>query len=99
MDVQMRMTILSEIAAAGGQIYNTSQFTFATLRQQDAGQLQSNLVDYLTGFSLKVRDIFIEKFKVIEVLKNLDGKRPPWMMFDRFCQLATFNRIEEEVQP
>lgn len=42
MDEQMRMAILSEIAAAGGQIYNTSQFTFSALRQQDAGQLRSN---------------------------------------------------------
>lgn len=36
MDDEMRMAILSEAANAGGQIYNTSQFTFATLRQQDA---------------------------------------------------------------
>jgi type I restriction enzyme M protein len=88
MDEQMRMTILSEVAAAGGQIYNTSQFTFSTLRQQDAGQLHSNLVDYLTGFSPNVRDIFIEKFKLTEILKDLDGKGSLWMVFDRFCQLA-----------
>ncbi|NDV52871.1 class I SAM-dependent DNA methyltransferase [Salipiger sp. PrR003] len=88
MDEQMRMTILSEIAAAGGQIYNTSQFTFATLRQQDAGQLRSNLVDYLTGFSPNVRDIFIEKFKLTEILKDLDDKGSLWMVFDKFCQLA-----------
>ncbi|ATG47788.1 restriction endonuclease subunit M [Celeribacter ethanolicus] len=87
MDEQMRMTILSEIAAAGGQIYNTSQFTFSTLRQQDAGQLRSNLVDYLTGFSPNVRDIFIEKFKFTEILKDLDEKGSLWMVFDRFCQL------------
>jgi len=87
MDEQMRMTILSEIAAAGGQIYNTSQFTFATMRQQDAGQLRSNLVDYLTGFSPNVRDIFIEKFKFTEILKDLDEKGSLWMVFERFCQL------------
>ncbi|MEY8799536.1 N-6 DNA methylase [Leisingera sp. XS_AS12] len=87
MDDQMRMTILAEIADAGGQIYNTSQFTFASLRQQDAGQLRSNLVDYLTGFSPNVRDIFIEKFKFTEILKDLDDKGSLWMVFDRFCQL------------
>jgi len=87
MDEQMRMAILSEIAAAGGQIYNTSQFTFATLRQQDAGELRNNLVDYLTGFSSNVRDIFIEKFKFTEILKDLDDKGSLWMVFDRFCQL------------
>ncbi|MFX4300258.1 type I restriction-modification system subunit M [Pseudosulfitobacter pseudonitzschiae] len=87
MDEQMRMAILSGIADAGGQIYNTSRFAFSTLRQQDAGQLRSNLVDYLTGFSPNVRDIFIEKFKFTEILKDLDEKGSLWMVFDRFCQL------------
>ncbi|WP_281982672.1 hypothetical protein [Thalassorhabdomicrobium marinisediminis] len=68
----MRITILSEVADAGGQIYNTSQFTFATLRQQDAGQLRSNLVDYLAGFSPNVRNISIEKFKSAENFKDLE---------------------------
>ncbi len=87
MDEQMRMTILSEVADAGGQIYNTSRFTFETLRQQDAGQLRQNLVDYLTGFSPNVRDIFVEKFKFTEILKDLDDKGALWLVFDRFCQL------------
>lgn len=88
MDEQMRMAILSGVADAGGQIYNQSQFTFESLRQQDAGQLRANLIDYLTGFSPNVRDIFIEKFKFTEVLKDLDEKGSLWMVFDRFCQLS-----------
>ena len=87
MDDEMRMTILSEVANAGGQIYNTSRFTFATLRQQDASQLRANLVDYLTHFSPNVRDIFVEKFKFTEVLKDLDDKGSLWMVFEKFCQL------------
>lgn len=87
MDEQMRMAILSEVADAGGQIYNQSQFTFATLRQQDAGDLRSNLIDYLTGFSPNVRDIFIEKFKFTEVLKDLDDRGSLWIIFDRFSQI------------
>lgn len=88
MDEQMRIAILSGVADAGGQIYNQSQFTFASLRQQDAGQLRANLIDYLTGFSPNVRDIFIEKFKFTEILKDLDEKGSLWMVFDRFCQLS-----------
>lgn len=84
MDDQMRMTILSDVAQAGGQIYNQSRFTFASLRQQDAAQLRTNLVDYLTGFNPNVRDIFIEKFKFTEILKDLDDKGSLWMVFDRF---------------
>ncbi|MCF7699955.1 type I restriction-modification system subunit M [Loktanella sp. M215] len=87
MDDQMRMTILTDVAQAGGQIYNQSRFTFASLRQQDAEQLRANLVDYLTGFSPNVRDIFIEKFKFTEILKDLDDKGSLWMVFDRFSQL------------
>lgn len=86
-DDEMRMEMLCDAAAAGGQIYNESQFTFATLRQQDAGQLRNNLVDYLAGFSPNVRDIFIEKFKLTEILKDLDEKGSLWMVFDRFCQI------------
>ncbi|KQI69340.1 restriction endonuclease subunit M [Loktanella sp. 3ANDIMAR09] len=88
MDDQMRMTILTDAAQAGGQIYNQSQFTFASLRQQDAAQLRTNLVDYLTGFSPNVRDIFIEKFKFTEILKDLDDKGSLWLVFDRFAQLS-----------
>jgi type I restriction enzyme M protein len=87
MDEDMRMTILCDVAQAGGQIYNRSRFTFQSLRQQEAGQLRANLVDYLTGFSPNVRDIFIEKFKFTEILKDLDDKGSLWMVFDRFCRI------------
>lgn len=70
-----------------GRSTNASPFTFATLRQQDAGQLRKNLVDYLMGFSPNVRDIFIEKFEFTEVLKKLDEAQSLWMVFDRFCQV------------
>lgn len=86
-DEEMRMDILCDAADAGGQIYNESPFTFASLRQQDARQLRTNLVNYLSGFSPNVRDIFIEKFKLTEILKDLDDKESLWMVFDRFCQI------------
>lgn len=56
-DDQARSMILTAAANAGGQIYNQSRFTFATLRAQDAGELRANLVDYLMGFSPNVRDL------------------------------------------
>jgi len=86
-DDQARAMILTAAANAGGQIYNQSRFTFTTLRAQDAGELRANLVDYLMGFSPNVRDIFIEKFKLTEVLKDLDEKGSLWMVFDRFAQI------------
>ncbi|TCP19538.1 hypothetical protein EV656_1293 [Rhodovulum adriaticum] len=39
------MMILGAAANVGGQISNESRFTFETLRQQDAGELRTNLVD------------------------------------------------------
>ncbi|MEP3667304.1 MAG: class I SAM-dependent DNA methyltransferase [Roseibium sp.] len=86
-DDQTRAMILTAAADAGGQIYNQSRFTFATLREQDAGELRANLVNYLMGFSPNVRDIFIEKFKLTDVLKDLEEKGFLWMVFDRFSQI------------
>lgn len=76
--------ILTAAADGGGQVHNQSRFTFATLREQDVGELRANLVDYLMGCSPNVRDIFIEKFKLTKVLKDLDEKGSLWMIFDRF---------------
>lgn len=86
-DEQARAAILTAIADAGGQIYNASQFTFMKLKAEDAGHLRANLVDYLLGFSPNVRDIFVEKFKFTEILKDLDDKGLLWQVFDRFCQI------------
>ncbi|UWR33027.1 type I restriction-modification system subunit M [Sulfitobacter sp. W027] len=86
-DDEVRAMVLGNAANAGGQVYNASPFTFATLRQQDTGQLRKNLIDYLMGFSPNVRDIFIEKFEFTEVLKKLDEAESLWMVFDRFCQI------------
>ena len=49
------MMILSATADAGGQIYNTSRFTFDSLHQQEASELRENLIDYISGFSLNIR--------------------------------------------
>ena len=86
-DEQARAAILTAIADAGGQIYNASEFTFMQMRDEDAGHLRANLVDYLLGFSPNVRDIFVEKFKFTEILKDLDDKGLLWQVFDRFCQI------------
>ncbi len=62
--------------AVGGnvKVYNLSRFTFSTLKGQDPGQLQANLVEYITKFSGNVRDIFLDKFLFTDQLKRLkDG--------------------------
>ena len=84
-DDEIRMGILCAAADAGGQIYNESRFTFASLRQE-VPQLHANLVAYLDGFSPNIHDIFIRKFRFTEILRELDGKDLLWMVFDRFCQ-------------
>ncbi|MGP3699072.1 type I restriction-modification system subunit M [Rhodobacter sp. NSM] len=85
-DDEARFMILTSVANAGGQIYNISPFTFATLREQDPKHLRKNLVDYLMGFSPNVRDIFIEKFKFTEVLKGLEDAKSLWRVFDSFAR-------------
>jgi len=86
-DDEARAMILTAIASPGGQIYNESQFTFASLRGQDPRQLRTNLIDYIAKFSPNVRDIFIEKFEFTEALKKLDNAGILWAVFDRVSQI------------
>jgi len=86
-DDESRMMILSTTADAGGQIYNTSRFTFDSLHQQEASELHENLIDYISGFSPNIRDIFLTKFNFTEILKKLDDTKSLWQVFDRFCQI------------
>lgn len=86
-DDEARMMILSAAADAGGQVYNDNPFTFATLRDQGAEELRRNLVKYISGFSPNVRDIFFERFKITEVLKDLEDNESLFMVFERFCRI------------
>ena len=75
--------------AAGNKIrvYNTSSFTFAKLKGQDAAQLHENLIDYITKFSPNVRDIFLDKFRFTEALKRLKDGGILWQVFEKFCAI------------
>ncbi len=61
-DDDTRDMILFDAAGDNIRVYNTSRFTFASLRGQDLCDLHKNLVAYVTAFS-DVRDIFLEKFR------------------------------------
>lgn len=97
-DQKIKMSILTSVANAGGQIYNESRFTFRSIKSDGDSHLRANLIDYLAGFSPNVRDIFIEKFKFTEILKDLEDKKLLWEVFDRFCQIdlhpATISNLE-----
>ena len=67
------------------RVYNTSPFTFETLREQDPTQIHQNLVDYVTGFSSDIHDIFIRKFRLIGELTRLNEAGILWEIFKRFC--------------
>lgn len=69
------------------RVYNTSRFTFETLKGQDSGQLHQNLIDYITRFSPNVRDIFLDKFLFTDQLKRLKEGGILWQVFERFCQI------------
>ena len=86
-DDDTRNVILGEAAGHGLALYNTSKFTFASLRGQEPGQIHENLIAYLTAFSPAVRDIFLDKFQFPEQLKRLKVAGLLWQVFDRFCQI------------
>ena len=86
-DEETRDLILSEASGDRIRVYNTSQFTFESLRAQDPGQIRDNLVRYITDFSPNVRDIFLDKFLFTDQLKRLNDAGILWQVFERFCQI------------
>lgn len=87
MDDEARDRILFETAGQNFQVYNQSQFTFASLRGQDAKDIHRNLLDYVTKFSPNVRDIFLEKFLFTDQLKRLNDAKLLYQVFERFAQI------------
>ena len=69
--------------AAGCDFYNTSSFTMGTLlNEPDA--IKDNLVKYVSSFSPDIVDIF-DKFKVYDVVKDLDDAGLLFLVVERFC--------------
>ena len=87
LDDEMRDRMLTSIVGPRAKIYNRSRFTFEALRGQDAEQLRTNLMDYITKFSANARDIFIDKFGFPAQLKALDEAGILYLVFERFCQI------------
>jgi type I restriction enzyme M protein len=86
-DDETRDMILFAAAGDNIRVYNTSRFTFTSLKGQDPGQLHDNLIDYITRFSPNVRDIFLDKFRFTEALKRLKDGGILWQVFERFCAI------------
>lgn len=86
-DEEMRDLILSGAAGEGLSFYNTSPFTFASLKNQDPTQLHANLVTYVTSFSSNVRDIFLEKFLFTDQLKRLNDAKILYKVFEKFTEI------------
>lgn len=84
-DDETRDLVLFGSVGGDVRVYNLSRFTFGTLRGQDPAHLHDNLIDYVTGFSPDVRDIFVDKFLFTEQLKRLNESGILWNVFERFC--------------
>ena len=77
----LRDTILKQ--AAGVDFYNTSRFTMRGLLA-DADGIRENLTNFVTSFSPEISDIF-DKFKIFEVIKDLDDTDLLFLVVERFC--------------
>lgn len=87
MDDAARDAILFGCVGNGVKVYNTSRFTFASLKGQDAKDVHKNLIDYITKFSPNARDIFLEKFLFTDQLKRLNDAGLLFQVFDKFAQI------------
>ena len=79
----LRDTMLKQ--AAGVDFYNTSEFTMRGLLA-DADGIRENLTKYVTSFSPDIADIF-DKFKIFDVIKDLDDADLLFLVVERFCSL------------
>ncbi|MFV1601739.1 MULTISPECIES: type I restriction-modification system subunit M [unclassified Phaeobacter] len=86
-DDEARDTILIGAAGQNVQVYNLSRFTFESLKGQDAKDIHSNLLDYVTKFSPNVRDIFLEKFLFTDQLKRLNDAGLLFAVFEQFSHI------------
>jgi type I restriction enzyme M protein len=86
-DDQTRDMLLFSAAGTNVRVYNTSRFTFATIKGQNPADVHENLVRYITEFSPNVRDIFLDKFRFTEQLKRLNEGKILWQVFERFTQI------------
>lgn len=96
-DEDTRDLLLFDVAKAG-KVYNLSPLTFTSIKGQNPAQLHDNLVAYITGFSVNMRDIFIDKFKFLEQLKELKDHDILWDVFEQFTTVdlspATVSNLE-----
>lgn len=76
----------SKLMKAAGNIgfYNTSEFTMESLRDEP-DDIKDNLVNYVTGFSTDMLDVF-DKFGIYDVIKKLDENDLLFNIVDRFCE-------------
>ena len=77
----LRDTMLKQ--SAGVDFYNTSEFTMSSLLN-DADGIRENLTKFVTSFSPEIADIF-DKFKIFEVIKDLDDNDLLFLVVERFC--------------
>lgn len=69
--------------ASGYDFYNESKFTMESLLD-DADDIKDNILNYVAAFSPDVLDLF-EKFKIYDVIKDLDDADLLFLIVERFC--------------
>lgn len=69
--------------ASGYDFYNESKFTMESLLD-DADNIKDNILNYVSAFSPDVLDLF-EKFKIYDVIKDLDDADLLFLIVERFC--------------
>lgn len=69
--------------ASGYKFYNTSEFTFDTLKD-DPNNLDENLVDYIKGFSENAREI-LEAFNIYNQIERLEKAGLLYLIVSKFA--------------
>ncbi|MFT7098169.1 MAG: type I restriction enzyme M protein [Rickettsiales bacterium] len=75
--------LTSQLHGSGLAFYNTSQFTMKKLLS-DPKNIDTNFLDYLSGFSENVQDI-ITKFKFKNQLETFESTGITYSLIEKFC--------------
>jgi type I restriction enzyme M protein len=83
-DPAMREMLLNR--AAGHRFHNASRYTFDLLKS-DAGGVEANIRNYITGFSENIGDIFIKRFDVLTQISKLDEANLLYLIVSKFAEI------------
>ena len=86
-DGEARRDILYTAASARGLICNRSQFNLNSLKYQGSSRLKIDFTKYLMGYNSDIRDLLVEKLKLLDIIRDLQENVLLWNVYECICRM------------